>query len=264
MSADQPLGPSSPNGFQQHPGPQEQSRWVRFGLARLVQPQDMHGATDDWPFLYVRQPMIPSPSLRGLGVMAGLALLLLFLFLRERPEGSNRWSVDWRMFFLGAGFMLLETEAVVHMALRFGSTWMVNTVVFAAVLVMILAANLFVLKRPPRRLWPYYLGLLLTLGLNVVVPLDFFLGMNRTLQVVGSCLLVFTPVLFAGVIFATAFSRSREPDQDFGANVGGAMLGGLAEYSSTLLGFQYLTLLAVLFYALSWALVRKAPLLPQA
>ena len=31
------------------------------------------------------------------------------------------------------------------MALIFGSTWIVNTVVFSAVLVMILAANLFVL-----------------------------------------------------------------------------------------------------------------------
>ena len=50
------------------------------------------------------------------------------------------------MFFLGAGFMLVETKAVVHMALLFGSTWMVNSVVFFAVLVMILLANLFVLQ----------------------------------------------------------------------------------------------------------------------
>ncbi len=49
------------------------------------------------------------------------------------------------MFLLGAGFMLVETKAVVHMALLFGGTWIVNSVVFCAVLVMILAANLFVL-----------------------------------------------------------------------------------------------------------------------
>ena len=167
------------------------------------------------------------------------------------------------MFFLGAGFMLLETEAVVHMALLFGATWMVNTVVFLAVLVMILAANLFVLKLRPERLWPYYVGLLAALGVNILVPLDFFLGMNRSLQVAASCLLVFTPVLFAGVIFAAGFGRSTEPDRDFGANVGGAILGGLAEYSSTLLGFQYLTVLAITFYGLSAALGRRSsPLTP--
>ena len=42
------------------------------------------------------------------------------------------------MFFLGAGFMLLETKGVVHMALLFGSTWYVNSIVFFAILVMIL------------------------------------------------------------------------------------------------------------------------------
>ena len=41
--------------------------------------------------------------------------------------------------------MLLETKGVVHMALLFGSTWVVNSVVFFAILVMILLSNLFVL-----------------------------------------------------------------------------------------------------------------------
>lgn len=39
--------------------------------------------------------------------------------------------------------------------------------------------------------------------------------------------MVFTPILFAGVIFALSFSRSAEPDLAFGANIAGAMLGGL-------------------------------------
>ena len=53
------------------------------------------------------------------------------------------------MFFLGAGFMLIETKAVVQMALLFGSTWIVNSIVFCAVLSMILVANLFVLVVRP-------------------------------------------------------------------------------------------------------------------
>ena len=155
------------------------------------------------------------------------------------------------MSFLGAGFMLIETKAVVHMALLFGSTWMVNSVVFFAVLVMILGANLFVLKVGPEKLAPYYIGLFVSLLLNVAIPLDFFLGMNRIVQIVGSCGLVFAPILFAGVIFAVTFRQSKEPDRAFGANIAGAMVGGLAEYSSMLIGFQYLVLVALGFYALS-------------
>jgi hypothetical protein len=133
----------------------------------------------------------------------------------------------------------------------FGSTWVVNSVVFFAVLVMILLANRFTLQFNPQRLWPYYAGLLLTLAVNTIVPLDFFLGMNRSLQVLGSCLLVFAPILFAAVIFAAAFKRTAAPDRAFGMNIAGAMVGGLAENSSMLLGFQYVVLVAILFYAIS-------------
>jgi len=81
-----------------------------------------------------------------------------------------------RSFFLGAGFMLVETKAVVHMALLFGSTWTVNTVVFAAILLMSLAGNLFAGWLKPRRLEPYYVGLLATIAVGLAVPLDAFLG----------------------------------------------------------------------------------------
>jgi SAM-dependent methyltransferase len=229
----------------------EKVRWWRFAPAQTLQPAEpLRTASDDWPFLYLRGQFIPWLSLRGMAVMAALALGLLWLFMRWGEQKSG-WSQGGRMFFLGAGFMLIETKAVVHMALLFGSTWMVNSVVFFAVLVMILLANLFVLKVRPRRLWPYYAGLLAALVLNCVVPLDSFLGLDRTLQILGSCLLVFAPILFAGVIFAVSFARTAEPDRAFGANIAGAMLGGLAENTSMLLGFQYLVVVAIAFYALS-------------
>ena len=159
--------------------------------------------------------------------------------------------------------MLVETKAVVTMALLFGSTWVVNSVVFFAVLVMILLANRWTLKFKPKRLWPYYAGLLVTLILNTAVPLDFFLGMNRTLQVIGSCLLVMAPILFAGIIFAALFKRTTHPDRAFGMNIAGAMVGGLAEYSSMLLGFQYVVLVAILFYSLAAIGLRRAEEAPE-
>ena len=61
-------------------------------------------------------------------------------------------------------------------------------------------------------------------------------------------MLAFAPILFAGVVFAVSFTRAVEPDRAFGANIAGAMFGGLAEYSSMLLGFQYLLFVAVALY----------------
>jgi spermidine synthase len=281
---DEPPGPSSPNGFGQL-GPEaiqvgkqtpdkEQaavSHWNHFGLASVLPPEgELRTATDDWPFLYLREPMIPTLSLRGMLIMGGLGLLLIFLFLprqkkrttavaeRDAMTTSLGSPLNVQFFFLGAGFMLVETKAVVTMALLFGSTWVVNSVVFLAVLTMILLANLWTLRLRPTRLWPYYAGLLITLGLNALVPLDFFLGMNRSIQVPGSCLLVFAPILFAGVIFAASFERTTEPDRAFGINIAGAMMGGLAEYSSMLLGFQYVVLVAIVFYAISAIGLRRA------
>jgi spermidine synthase len=263
---DRAPGPLSPNGFEQHPPPDQAKNWQRFGLAQMINPERLRLATDEWPFLYLHGPMIPAHMVRGMGLIALLAaIFLLYPLLEKARENNGEFSFDGRMFFLGAGFMLLETRAVVYMALLFGSTWMVNTVVFFAMLMMILLANLFVIKFQPQRLWPYYLGLLISLVLNAMVALDFFLGMNRVLQVGGSCLLVFTPILFAAVIFAVWFRQSREPNQDFGINVMGAIVGGLAEYTSMLWGFRYLVIVALAFYLLSWCLKRPIPFsLPRA
>ena len=46
-------------------------------------------------------------------------------------------------------------------------------------------------------------------------------------------------------------SLAPAPERAFGANIAGAILGGLAEYTSMLLGFQDLLLVAVAFYSLS-------------
>jgi hypothetical protein len=238
------------------------TNWLHFRLARVEQPAEgLASATDDWPFLYLRRPMIPDLSERGMILIGVISLVLLAMFAPRKTGTGPRWAFDGRMFFLGAGFMLVETKAVVHMALLFGSTWMVNSVVFFAVLVVILAANTFVLLMQPRRLSWWYVGLAAALILNAFVPLDSFLGLPRALQIGGACLLVFAPILFAGVIFAVSFARVPQPDRSFGFNVCGAMLGGLAEYTSMLLGFQYLVLVALGFYLLSacWPAKRGEP-----
>jgi hypothetical protein len=154
--------------------------------------------------------------------------------------------------------MLLETKAVVHMALLFGSTWVVNSVVFFAILVMILAANLFVLRVKPRSLLPYYALLAAGLLLNAFVPMNAFLSLEPAARTLVSCTVVFVPVFFAGVIFAAAFGASRQPDVDFGWNVAGIILGGLSEQLSLVLGFNHLLLVALGYYVLSLLLRPRA------
>lgn len=234
--------------------------WYGLQIATVEETKGAKIATDDWPFLYAREPAIPALTWRGVVLMLGLSIVLWFTFGGNKalaPTGTTgirpEWGLLLRSFFLGAGFMLVETKAVVQMALLFGGTWMVNTVVFAAILVMSLAGNLYAGKVNPRRLEPYYIGLFIALAIGLAVPPGAFLGLDPTVQVLGVCALVFAPIAFAGVIFATSFRRTAQPDRMFGANVAGALVGGLAENTSVLLGFGLLLCVAVGFYALSAA-----------
>ena len=243
--------------------------WLPLQPVAVEDSPDLVPATDDWPFLYVRRPGIPALTLRGIGLTLALSGVLWLMFRERRtgeprPSGSGnepnplpdgRGSSDRgllaRAFLLGAGFMLIETKAVVQMALLFGSTWTVNTAVFAAVLVMALAGNLFAGWAKPRSLAPYYVGLFAALGVNLLVPPDAFLGMDRWAQTAAACGLAFAPILFAGVVFPVSFARAPRPDRFFGANVAGALAGGLTENLSMLLGFQLLLVVACGLYALS-------------
>lgn len=252
--------PPPPADQPQYHGPIGRSKWIRLRAATVEEaPADLRNATDDWPFLYSRRPDIPGLTWRGMAIMVALSLGLWWLLSKKlapatataTPDGESDRGLLLRSFLLGAGFMLIETKAVVQMALLFGSTWAVNTVVFAAILVMALVGNLFAAWIKPKVLWPYYVGLFAALALNVAVPLDAFLGLDRAAQLAASCALVFAPVAFAGVIFPTSFARSKRPDLFFGANVAGALAGGLAENLSMLLGFRYLLLVAVGLYAAS-------------
>jgi hypothetical protein len=223
-----------------------EGRWQMIAPCRVDTTGIARIATDDWPFLYLREATVPLLNIRGVAIIAALSLVLLLAFAPVRTLRPNG-----QMFFLGAGFMLLETKSVVHMALLFGSTWYVNSVVFFAILVMILFSNLYVLAMKPRRLWPFYALLVAALLVNAYVPMSYFLNLPGAAKVIASCAVVFVPIFFAGVIFATAFRDSRHPDVDFGSNIGGVILGGLCENLSLVLGFSHLILLAVAFYVLS-------------
>lgn len=252
------------------------NHWFRIGPARVDTSTTTLTPADDWPFLYLRERAIPALNLRGMAMVAILSLGVLLYFAPQALRSNNltkasavtsadetnsramiresggRLQLNGQMFFLGAGFMLLETKGVVHMALLFGSTWVVNSIVFGAILLMILMSNLFVLKTNPRRVEMFYVLLFMALLVNTLVPMNVFLSLPGAARVVASCAVVFVPVFFAGVVFAVSFRDSRRPDIDFGSNVGGVILGGLSEYFSLVLGFNHLLFIAIGFYLLSY------------
>jgi hypothetical protein len=236
------------------------STWERVGPAQVDTSTTTLLPTDNWPFLYLRERAIPALNVHGMALIAFLSLAILLMIVPARGgdvRQPNRlaWKmVNWQMFFLGAGFMLLETKSVVHMALLFGSTWIVNSFVFAAILLMILISNLWVIKARPQRLAPYYILMIAALLVGAIVPMNTFLALPGAAKVLASCAVTFLPIFFAGVVFATAFRDSEQPDVDFGSNIAGIILGGLCEYSSLAVGFTGLLVIAIVFYTLSYVL----------
>src|SRR5262249_21376948 len=78
-------------------------------------------ATDDWPFLYMREPGLPRHYVVALALVLAVSTIAVWLATRGQAGGAGAWS--WHFFFLGAGFMLLETKSIVQFALLWGSTW---------------------------------------------------------------------------------------------------------------------------------------------
>ena len=134
---------------------------------------------------------------------------MVCLFLPK--VGAGACGSTGRMFFLGAAFMLLETKAVVQLALLFGSTWIVNSMVFFTVLVLILLANLFVLKVAPTPLAWHYAGLFALLASRrrraARTP---SWAAARSCAYVAPCALALGPMFFAGVIFAKTFRDAAD------------------------------------------------------
>ena len=204
-------------------------------------------ATDDWPYLYLRDKVIPLPYLIGL---AGIVIIGLLLARRGMPDFRQ---FDAHFFFLGAAFFLLETKSITELALLLGSTWIVNAAVIAAILSVIVLANLLVERFGWTNPWPAYVLLAGALLANYLFPVGNLLGLPWAARVVVASLAQALPLFFAGMVFAITFSQTRSVESALGSNLIGAVLGGIFEYASLALGIRVLYLFALLFYALSAA-----------
>jgi len=212
--------------------------------------------TDDWPYLYHQGHWIPGIF----HLLSALVILLAGAFYLQIPEARRR-APSLFFFSMGAGFLLLETQVVSRLALYFGTTWQVNGIVIAAILSALLLAN-FVVERQKierqknetqQRAWPRFWTLI---GILAGIACAYFVPFNRipgSAALVGSfAALVFPiPVFFAGLLFASEFRSVNSPAAALGANMLGAVVGGLLENLSLIIGMKALLLVAALLYSLA-------------
>jgi SAM-dependent methyltransferase len=229
-------------------------KWVPTG--KIVRP-----ATDDYPFAYLKTRTIPnlySVSMALiLAVSIGLILLALYPFQRGIKKDVGEMFRYTDLFFMGAAFLLLETKNVVQFALLFGTTWFVNALVFLGVLLSVLVAvavsRRITFKHPAR----IYLLLLVSLALAWVVPPDDLLRLAMVPRFLAASTLAFLPIFFANVIFTQRFKAVAASATAFGANLLGAMVGGVLEYTALITGYRALLILVALLYGLALLFGRK-------
>ena len=204
-------------------------------------------ATDHWPFLYLKSRTIPVAIWTVLGLFLYIAMEVLGRYV---PLRSLAGRDGLHMFFLGAGFMLLETKGVTELSLLFGSTWIVNAVVIAAFLSMGLLANTLVMFRPVARSLAYVF-LFLILAASMFVSYGMLEAFSPAAKVLTSAILVGIPVFFSGMIFSRSFRDVKQPSQVLGINLLGAVFGGILENLVMVGGTTILGILALLLYGLS-------------
>jgi SAM-dependent methyltransferase len=225
---------------------------LRSVLARS-QPVEVAGRvtgplpTDDWPYLYLERPAVP--DLFGL-----LAILLAALYvyavrclrlpLRPRHPAAH----PWHFFFLGAAFLLLETANISRAAVVLGNTWDVNAVIIAAVLLFVLLANAVASACPRLPAAAAYAGLLGSCVALYFLDLARFNGLPYAGRGVVVGLLACLPVFFSGLVFARSFAGTPMKDAALGANLLGALVGGLLQSLTFLIGIKALLLVVAGLY----------------
>jgi hypothetical protein len=206
-------------------------------------------ATDDWPFLYLRDRHIPQHYVIALAVVlvvSVVSVLVTLGALGAPRAGARRWS--WQFFLLGAGFMLLETKSIIQFALLWGSTWVVASLAIASVLTMALLANAIVARKTVTRPWLVAGVLVGLLALNYLIPIGRVPFDSRVAESFFYAALVFSPILCAGLLFGSAIARSTALTRDYGTNLLGAMVGGVGEYLSLVTGFRALLFVIAFCY----------------
>ncbi len=221
-------------------------------------PKPLFAPNDDWPYLYMEQPGLPPFYLAIGGIVVGLAVLLLLAVSAPLRQAVLRGRIDVEMMLFGAAFLLLETSFVTQMNLLFGATWRTSAIVFAALLFALLASTLFAARRRvDARL--ALAGVIVSLFIVSFLPLRSLAPSAELPRVLFALVICGVPVACAGLAFAARFALRASVDVAFGWNIVGAVVGGVLELSSMLIGLRALFLVAATLYLLTFWLITRRP-----
>ncbi len=208
--------------------------------------EDAPITTDDWPFFYQHAPGVPSSV-----ILISLMLIAVCWNLMKRTAVPVS-EIAWPFFFLGAGFMLMESQIVSRMALLFGTTWLVNSITISGLLLLIVGANM--LERAGLRISTRvaYAGLFAAILVAYFVPVSSLLLESRAERIAAAVVVLCSPVFFASILFIRTFAAARFSGAALGSNLLGALVGGLLESLSMWIGLRSLLFVALLMYVLAY------------
>ena len=209
--------------------------------------------TDNAPFLYFRGGSFPTLYWVTLAAILGASLIAVRTL--GGPISQMRPYAD--LFFMGAAFLLLETKNVATFALLFGTTWFVNALVFAGVLLIVLAAveTTARFRTPPLKV--VYAGIVASLALAWAIPPDWLLPLPFWPRLIVATVLAFLPIYLANVAFSKRFRETSNSQQAFAINLFGTIVGGCLEYTALFLGYENLLIVTGLLYLTAFLLVPR-------
>ena len=207
--------------------------------------------TDDWPHLYIKRKSLSNEYV----VIILMLSLFSILFTRALVWRSSEFHLTF--FLLGVAFLLLETKSITYLALLFGSTWVVNCVVFSAILLTALFSNYVVHISRSRKITYWFVCLIAALFLNISLSPEKLLLGSQALRLLIASAFVALPIFFSGIIFATLFSSVKNPASALGSNLIGAVIGGFFEYTSLLFGSRMIYVFALTIYLIAWLSCRR-------
>jgi hypothetical protein len=210
-------------------------------------------ATDNRPFVYFFGNSLPVLYLLALGCV--LIVSLVCVRVLAGPFRTMRPYAD--LFFMGAAFLLLETKNITSFALLFGTTWVVNAIVFGGVLIAVLLAVETTRRLRTPSLPIVYAGIAVSLLVAYAVPNSALLALPLLPRIVAAVALAFTPIYLANVAFAKRFATTEDSRAAFAVNILGAMVGGCLEYLALLTGYRNLLILTALLYLAAFALTPR-------
>lgn len=209
-------------------------------------------ATDDWPYLYLERSRIPIVYY----LMAGLMLCLL-VYARYRCQGPawiGKWQTSqWHFFFLGAAFLLLEVQNISKASVVLGNTWIVNAVIISGILTMVLLANVIAIRAQRLPIQWVTIGLIGTCFALYFIDLSSFGFLPFAVKAPLIGVLTTLPMLFSGILFIDSFAKCDDKGQALGANLMGALVGGILQAVTFVVGLKALLLVVAVLYVAALA-----------